>query len=576
MNNGQQQDHNMRGPVQVPRGPMGNGQQQQQQQQGFNGARSPPNGKNTSHVPCKFFRQGTCQAGKACPFLHSAESMAPCKYFQKGNCKFGMKCANEHITADGRRINKPGNHAIQQAHFNLGGRVMPSQGPQPGSSLLSMQQDHLSQPQPIPGPGPIDYMNSDMWRNPPYDIPTIDTTFSSHPGSNYGSPPNDGRFPMSPTQKGLEIRDAPLPASFDSQGISVFARTGPMAASVPSRFGLDSSPSSSLPNRTFESSALRNLHTSAFGDDIRNSSLASSPPVEEPIGRRIMHSERFSRQPKMISASVGAQPPLALTDEWDENFAFEEDLVPTSLHDLLTPQERMRRSSRSNAEEETHFNHRQALSGLGSPADSNSKVGSPSTASPSRFNAFFGARAQQEEASKALNLPGASAFGHVGSTLRNSSLHVGASPSLRANSRPVSGDVSPFVSSPPRQSTMGMISQQLQRTRLSSRPSDENPGTPASLQHPGVARVTSGSSITSNGPGRLDRAVSSNSVGRDKIDEEPELFSMDDEETSKRSSGAWAHGSPFSIGKASPRLGPIGGQRSSGIAGKENGWANGT
>jgi hypothetical protein len=450
---------------------------------------------------------------------------------------------------------------------------MPSQGPPHTSSLLSMQQDHLSQPQPIPGPVPIDYMNSDMWKNHPYDIPTIDTTFSSHPGSNYGSPPNDGRLPISPIQKGLEIRDAPLPASFDSQGISVFARNGPIAASVPSRFGLDSSPPSSLPNRAFESSALRNLHSSAFGDDHRNGrgNLASSPPVEEPLGRRIMHSERFSRQPKMISASVGARPPLALTDEWDENFAFEEDLVPNSLHELLTPQERMRRLSR-NADDDTLSNHRQALSGLGTPGESNSKVGSPSTASPSRFGTFFNL---QKESQEARSLSAASAFGHVGSPLRNTSLHPGASPSLRANSRPVSGDVSPFVSSPPHHSTMSMISQQMQRTRLSTKPSEENTTTLPSLQHPGVARVASGSSVSSNAPGRLDRAVSSSSVGREKIDEEPELFSMDDEETTKRSSGgAWAHGSPF--GKASPALGPIGGQRTSGAASKENAWGNGT
>lgn len=40
---------------------------------------------DTSHVPCKFFRQGACQAGNACPFSHdlgtSAETV--CKYFAK-------------------------------------------------------------------------------------------------------------------------------------------------------------------------------------------------------------------------------------------------------------------------------------------------------------------------------------------------------------------------------------------------------------------------------------------------------------------------------------------------------------
>ena len=41
---------------------------------------------DTSHVPCKFFKVGQCQAGKACPFSHSTDSSKfeqPCKYFSK-------------------------------------------------------------------------------------------------------------------------------------------------------------------------------------------------------------------------------------------------------------------------------------------------------------------------------------------------------------------------------------------------------------------------------------------------------------------------------------------------------------
>jgi hypothetical protein len=40
---------------------------------------------DTSHVPCKFFRQGACQAGNACPFSHDlgAASETVCKYFAK-------------------------------------------------------------------------------------------------------------------------------------------------------------------------------------------------------------------------------------------------------------------------------------------------------------------------------------------------------------------------------------------------------------------------------------------------------------------------------------------------------------
>jgi len=47
-------------------------------------------GTPASQVPCKFFRQGACQAGKACLFLHS-EAPTVCKYFQKaGLYKFPL------------------------------------------------------------------------------------------------------------------------------------------------------------------------------------------------------------------------------------------------------------------------------------------------------------------------------------------------------------------------------------------------------------------------------------------------------------------------------------------------------
>ncbi|KAI7870228.1 hypothetical protein BDF14DRAFT_1721416, partial [Spinellus fusiger] len=52
-----------------------------------------------SHVPCKFYKQGTCTAGASCIFSHSTDTRsetAVCRYFLKGNCKFGTKCALSH------------------------------------------------------------------------------------------------------------------------------------------------------------------------------------------------------------------------------------------------------------------------------------------------------------------------------------------------------------------------------------------------------------------------------------------------------------------------------------------------
>jgi len=365
---------------------------------------------------------------------------------------------------------------------------------------------------------------------------------------------------FSPVGPGLSALDAPLPASFDSNGISIIARNGPIAASVPTRFGLESSPPSSF--HPTGSSTIRNLQATAFGEPIRNGNiLGSSPSVtseDAPGSRRIMHSERFAK-PRMLSASVGAGsrlPRADLADEdWDEIPTFsEEDLVPNELIHLLTPEQRRRRLSRNAEDESTSFSHRSALSAIGTPGDSSSpKVGSPLGASPSRFGSFF------KDQQKGSASEGPNPLGHVGSPLRPSSLNPGASPALRASSRPVSGEFS--VSSPPRQASASVLSQQLQRTRISSRASELSDGS-AKPQTPNITRSISAGSVGA-APGRLDRTASTSSVsmGRDKIDEEPELFRMDelgDQRSNKRMSGL------AGVWGAKNDVGVIGGRRAAG------------
>ncbi|KAI4262043.1 MAG: hypothetical protein L6R42_002771 [Xanthoria sp. 1 TBL-2021] len=532
----------------------------------FNTARSPPNAKNTSHVPCKFFRLGQCQAGKACPFSHSTDVASvdtPCKYFAKGNCKFGAKCALAHILPNGRRVNRPNN--VNGGPLNLGGRVDP-QTYHPDSALASSllaQQTNGDSPsfglQFTHAPG-SEYIPRPHLAANGHDSTISTEIFATNPEFRYGSPRDDGRAPLSPGGH-LSTLDAPMPASFDSQGISYIARHGPVAASVPSKFGLES-PSSSLPEKAgLPSSTLRNLHNSAFGGDPRSSSsnLGSSPlgSGDEAYGRRIMHSELVTR-PTAISASV---PRARMGDDWDEEIIFggEEDFLPTSLHDLLTPQERMQRLSRTEQDERPS---RDSLSGPGTPADSSSHVGSPSHASPSRFSAFFAKQRRDEQNSQN---PSASVFGHVGSPLRNSSMPVDRSPSLRATSNPVrSGDVSPYLSSPPRQSSMSMISQQLARTQLSSKADSGfiDSSSSAGL-HPNSARTQN---QTSSSTARLDRVTSPSSINNERIEEEQGdgVFSMEEEEDIHRKrhgENAWnlepnsekQHDRP-----PSPRLGPIG------------------
>ncbi|EKM57935.1 uncharacterized protein PHACADRAFT_251845, partial [Phanerochaete carnosa HHB-10118-sp] len=57
--------------------------------------------KDLSHVPCKFFKVGSCTAGSSCPFSHTVlepgQPKEVCAWFVKGNCKFGHKCALAHV-----------------------------------------------------------------------------------------------------------------------------------------------------------------------------------------------------------------------------------------------------------------------------------------------------------------------------------------------------------------------------------------------------------------------------------------------------------------------------------------------
>jgi hypothetical protein len=531
------------------------------------------------------------------------------------------------------------------AHLNLGGRVLPTQLPTATNSLLSLQHDQLiqtSQPLPHPKAAPEDYLNP--WKMSSYDIPTIDTTTSSLPGSAYGSPQNDSFLGKSPAVKGLSVLEAPLPASFDSQGISIFARTGPIAASVPARFGLEGSSPASLPvSRPLESVTLRNLHSSAFGDDSRNGGgkalpymMGSSPSVapEDGIGRRIMHSERFSSgRSKLLSSSVGARRPLLDLnhDEWDENFVFEEDLVPNSLNDLLTPAERLRRLSRTTADDDVaagvssgipfSSSHRAAaFSGLGTPgaeATSPKQLGSspllgaspnggfaggasrfgPLFARPSSFagrerNGSHSSAAGREDSANG-GLVGDNVFGHVGSPLRPSPLNPSAgatgsnSPLLKpagSGSRPVSADFS--VSSPPRMASMSIISQQLQRVRVSSPGAVPTRGSVAASSSAATTPAGSGAAAEAagtaphGGPGtaagagsspqlqapRLDRTASTASsggggAGVGRIDEEPALFDMDEVEAGKwkrLSGGVPGGGGARTFGSV---VGVIGGRR---------------
>jgi hypothetical protein len=517
---------------------------------GFDGPRSPP---NTSHVPCKFFRQGACQAGNACPFSHDlgAASETVCKYFAKGNCKFGPKCANIHVLPDGRRINYGKNGVtVGTSPINLVGRSPAAPGSANYNSTTSALTTSLyADGQPYPGARPFDDgPRHHMGRQASIDngIPSIDTPYS-HNNSAYGSPRDDdmGRLGLglSPANsKGLSVLDAPLPASFDSNGISNAARypAAPWPSSVPSKFGLESpSPSLSSVKDSRTSDTLKLLHTSAFGSSdhlsLSITPTASSPPgsqyangIDEYFGKRAMHSSRFTK-PRMMSSSLPKTSTNAASvdRDWEAEFAFREDsgdvpenYVPENLQDLLTPAEKARRGSMRG---ENDF----SLDGL-------SKFGSPMGTSPSRWGPLFQRQKEEEDAARSARNVG-SVFGHVGSPLRNSTLAQEMGDGSNGGRR--SGNDS-----------MSVLSQQLQRSRL-----DDNLGGASPLLHPAAARIPNNGMSPIGKDRGMERHVSSGSISSSvtgrfttPIDEEepPFVFSMEEEEdqSRKRASNGLAMG----------------------------------
>lgn len=470
---------------------------------------------------------------------------------------------------DGRRINygKNGVTIVPPPGVPLGVRVNPTTYHQPSSSALTNSflradpMQHAYPGQPPYGPQDDRFAHHPLGRPPAAEngLPTIDTTYSSNPASAYGSPRDEdaSRFGLglSPVNtKGLSVLDAPLPASFDSNGISLAARYGPWPASVPSKFGLESpSPSLSAARDGRTSETLKLLHSSAFGssDHLSPSAIGtadtngfgSSPPATA-LGSGLGSDEYFGKRP-MYSSSLRYTKPRVMSSsvpkidrDWEAEFMFEEDYVPGALaNEVLTPAEKARRGSTTNA-----IRIADTLEPMSESLPVGAtKFGSPAlAASPSRWGPLF--QRQKEEdpdgSGPARSLKHVSAFGHVGSPLRNSSLASGIATQLSADSasstpgRQDSGDAS-----------VSALTRQLRETRLAEAES----GTSSPRLHPTTASRSSKAWVPGAGVIGKDRekerglerhissaSVSSSVTGRftTPIDEEDSsfVFSMEEED----------------------------------------------
>lgn len=335
--------------------------------------------KNLRHVPCKFFRQGICQAGNSCPFSHNLDGSLgadklPCKYFQKGNCKFGLKCALAHFLPDGTRVNS-------KSLYRRGERDRSNQSFQGLQHAASFAQSADSvQPAKHNFGGPNTNKSSHTGSHVDPFGPVLPTARSSsfsdtmmHAGSlldAFGSSAFADAF-AAPLSAGSGYSFQPMadpltePIQINSHGsfqlsfsyLSVVQ--GTQSQFAPIRSGVGSlneratgmSHSSSLQKQKMALASPGRLSMSSLTSSEFNSGLALQSPQSQ---FSTPYSKPFSRYHTSISpvntflqgqdALVGGS---AIEDDSDEENAFFEDYVPASLNLILTPQERQRRKSRS-------------------------------------------------------------------------------------------------------------------------------------------------------------------------------------------------------------------------------------
>ncbi|CDO76780.1 hypothetical protein BN946_scf184978.g9 [Trametes cinnabarina] len=348
--------------------------------------------KDLSHVPCKFFKVGSCTAGSSCPFSHQVlepgQAKEVCAWFVKGNCKFGHKCALAHVLpGQSMSMDRKNKKAAQLAANAAGG------GKDGGRSSKSNRSSHHGGPAGSGGGGPQSRnpllggssASTRAARNPLKATlspsapapPVKDTDFAS-----FGLPDETNKLPSAPAQGKAPSPPAEgLSAQGDNAGADSIQNhqdrpssdsTSPLPTSTPSAprrisdasNAVDLGPIGSPPRASSSSSRPARINGFSPGASPQGPGIASSPfsapgaqtvfsvPQREDVA--VDYKARSG-----LSASLGAVMTwsseriatrrMAVTTEEvvveDEDL---EDLIPSSLTDLLTPEERSRRLSRTN------------------------------------------------------------------------------------------------------------------------------------------------------------------------------------------------------------------------------------
>ncbi|WVQ74676.1 hypothetical protein IAR50_004280 [Cryptococcus sp. DSM 104548] len=308
-------------------------------------------GKTTlSHVPCRFFKAGACTAGESCPFSHAAPDSAKrevCQWFLKGNCKFAHKCALAHVRpGEPMSMDRKNKKAAQLEARERDGKAL-------NGESNSRRDDSVASPVPIRSA-----LSSSIQSPPARQIGSspMREPFGPPSGALPNSPPAAG-FAQSltrahPAFASSPNRPSPLSASFGAVG------SGLAAGSVPGPLSLKQGNSLST---------LRPPVTAApFSSSFSHSSLAIERPsntVAAPLSASFagdapsLHRSIWSRSdqpPQPLSPRKPIPRPIKRDTVFEDEDDHGEEFLPSSLSDLLTPEERARRMSRRDSEGEAY------------------------------------------------------------------------------------------------------------------------------------------------------------------------------------------------------------------------------
>ncbi|KAF7798493.1 hypothetical protein EIP86_009714 [Pleurotus ostreatoroseus] len=351
--------------------------------------------KDLSHVPCKFFKVGSCTAGSSCPFSHTVlepgQAKEICAWFVKGNCKFGHKCALAHVLpgqsmAMDRKNKKAAQAAASAANGSSGqghrgGRLQKGNGPGAHSAasrnpLLSgstAPTRSLSSARPLP-------LKATLSPSTPAP-PVQNTDFAS-----FGLPDESNKLPSAPAQGKASASpvDGYTPASPDAI---------PEEANKPDDSTKLSDNGSSSPHASTPTATRREDDTATIdfgpvgspprgharvtrangfspGTSPKTTDLSSSPFSAPGTQTMFVVPEKEGGDFKTrsgISSSLGAlmswglessgnagirkssSAMYSINDEVVVEDGELEEFIPGSLTDLLTPEERSRRFSRTAA-----------------------------------------------------------------------------------------------------------------------------------------------------------------------------------------------------------------------------------